>query len=82
MGCISKDHLVIETNEENVSRQNCFGVIIQIYKTSSGNYCISQIKPCQHGRKLKKADLRQQLEHSCRKIRTSIAAAQYIQSFK
>jgi hypothetical protein len=81
MGCISENHLVVETRQENVSRRECFGVIIQMYQTSSGNYCITQIKPCKHGRKLK-TDLQQQLKYSCRKIRTSIAADQYVQSFK
>ncbi len=80
-GCISKDHLIIEKKEENLSRKHCSGVIMQMYQNNSGNYCISQVTPCKHGRKLK-TNLQQQLEHSCGKIRTRIAADQYIQSFK
>ncbi len=80
-GCISENHLVVETRQENISRQNCFGAIIQMYEKSSGNYCITQVKPCKHGRKLK-TNSQQQLEHGCHKICTSIAADQYIQSFK
>ncbi len=36
-GCISKNHLIIKTSEENRSRQKCFGIIIQMYEKSSGN---------------------------------------------
>jgi len=36
-GCISKNHLIIKTSEENRARQKCFGIIIQMYEKSSGN---------------------------------------------
>jgi len=72
---------MIETQAENIPRRDCFGIIMQIYKESSGNYCITQIKACQHGIK-GGSDLKEQLQYCCRKIRITVASKKYIKSFK
>ncbi len=81
IGCILEDHLIIETQEENLSRQACFSVLIQMYEETPGNYCITQVTPCIHEKKVK-GDLKEQLKYSCRKIRITIANNQCVQSFK
>ncbi len=54
-GCVSEDHSMMKTKENNISRRDCGGIMIQLYQKSSGDYCIAQMKPCKRGRKLNKA---------------------------
>jgi hypothetical protein len=82
MCCISEHHLLVETREENDSRKDCFGIMMRIHKNSSGDHCITQVKLCKHGRKLKNSTFEQQLKHSCRKIEAIIFNDEHIPLYK
>jgi hypothetical protein len=71
IGCISEEHLLIETQEINLSRRDSIGVMLRIHESNSGVRCIVQIKPCIHGRKLA-TNLDEQLNYSCGKLQTTI----------
>lgn len=80
--CISEEHLIVETQEENTSRRDCFDVLIEIHQNNFGAHYITKTKPCIHGRKLKNSNIKEQLEHSCRKIRTTILTDEDIKYYK
>ena len=67
-GCISKDHLCIESAEVNQQRKHCQGIAVHIYENTAGEFLIIQIDPCRHGELHAKA-ANDFLKYSCRKIR-------------
>ena len=66
-GCIRAKHLRIETRELNASRKDCFGIILQIHRNSSGVDTVTNIKPCKHAQDQERS-MDEQLDNSCRKI--------------
>ncbi len=76
-GCISKQHLIVETQKVNLSRRHCFGIMIQMHQNSSGVGCITELKPCVHGRSPKRS-LDEELRYSCRKIQAVITEDKHV----
>jgi hypothetical protein len=63
MGCLSKDHLCMESREVNQQRKYCDGIYVHIYKNR-----ILQVTPCDHGKQHEEAN-GDFLKYSCRKIK-------------
>ncbi|CAF1203541.1 unnamed protein product [Adineta steineri] len=81
LGCVSKQHIIIESEEDNQSRQTCFGVLLQVHQSGSDIGCIVKIKPCFHGRKLN-TNLHDQVKYSCRKIQVVISEQEHEELYK
>jgi hypothetical protein len=65
-GCISKDHIVLETLELNYSRKQCQGIILTIFPATAQPH-IFKATPCQHGLKHPQSN-GDDFMFSCRKI--------------
>ncbi len=80
-GCISKHHLIVESAAANTSRNNCYGILMQVHENTSGVGCITLVKPCVHGRNKEKTD-KEQMQDSCRKIRAVITKRHHTVHYK
>jgi hypothetical protein len=78
--CIEDTHIRVETQDTNLSRKQCFGVLMQLHRDKSGIGCITYIKPCPHGRNNNKI-MGQQLDDSCRKIQATIVTDDNIHKY-
>ncbi len=69
MGCISKQHLCIESAARNKQRICCKGIVIYIHEITASEYIIMQVNPCEHGEQHPEAN-GDYFKYSCRKIQT------------
>jgi hypothetical protein len=68
MGCLSEDHICMESQKVNHSRSYCEGIYVTIYENTAGELLIIQVTPCQHGLQHEEAN-GDFFKYSCRKIK-------------
>jgi hypothetical protein len=71
IGCLSKEHLCIESAAINNQRSLCQGILLHVHEITAGEFLIMQVNPCDHDEKHPDAN-GDYFKYSCRKIQAII----------